>query len=663
MKWKLIIALVFCIPLMPLTWRGLSMTGQNIPGNTNIRPGTTNVLVYKFRVNNSGAGQTNWNGYYYPYLFSTTFYNNGPLPSSNIAAVHFYYSTNGQFGADAIEARSANYCIPYLMRNFNADYSPTIFRADNYCYVGPDLGIHLSNNQQYFCYVTIDASTNLPDNTTMTVKCPGPYGTRWWGYYLEGGFDFDGNAGDVTISVTNILQLKTDVIATRLKVTSVPTIASKNVAFDVKLIAVDAYGNWDLDFTKTAQIYFVLTNVDPTPYSAAMGGVLHSSGSKANFTASITNTYVNECVISNAGMYQILAIDGSSSVTMATSSVIIVQPDIHHFDMFDQASNNIDGRSFTAGTPIFQSGVTNLLVIARDAVGNRFTGYSGTVYFSCDDPRRRYSIPFDGSMSNLTIAPASTGLTNIGGSNFVFYSTGQFALSVIDTNNGIKSDVRINIGAGAPSFFGITGLESYQARAPMKFTLSVYDQYTNVVSWFNGVFSLTMRWSNDNTLYTNFVISNGSNFLNGVYQGSATTGPFIRDPGTFILTLTLDGYPAVTTNLYARFTLNGDETALSVGNNFITPGSAIRVVEIFGQNKNPETISVVVTVYDSSGRRVKEFPPQDLPTGITTLSSWDLANTAGRQVAAGLYLIRIQPKDAAKQNILPPATKKVVVVR
>ena len=234
---------------------------------------------------------------------------------------------------------------------------------------------------------------------------------------------------------------------------------------------------------------------------------------------------------------------------------------------------------------------------------------------------------------------------------------------MVDPTNEIKSDFLLNVLADDPVFMVPTVVDSYGARAPMKLRLTLYDQYTNEVTWFNGAFTLSMKYRADNAVYTNFTVMGGAMFSNGRHQGSTVVGPYVRDPGDFVMTFTLVTNTNITTNFNVKITLNGDETALSLGNNYITPGNPIRFVEIFGQNKNTETIPVIVTVYDSSGRRVKEFAPQNLVTGFTSLLPWDLKNTAGKQVSAGLYLIRIQPENSAKQNILPPTTKKVVIVR
>jgi FlgD Ig-like domain len=55
----------------------------------------------------------------------------------------------------------------------------------------------------------------------------------------------------------------------------------------------------------------------------------------------------------------------------------------------------------------------------------------------------------------------------------------------------------------------------------------------------------------------------------------------------------------------------------------------------------PEALNVSVSVYDVSGRKIAQLEDRYRLAGIHTLT-WDAKDDIGRQVASGMYLLRIQ---------------------
>ena len=58
-------------------------------------------------------------------------------------------------------------------------------------------------------------------------------------------------------------------------------------------------------------------------------------------------------------------------------------------------------------------------------------------------------------------------------------------------------------------------------------------------------------------------------------------------------------------------------------------------------------MDAAVRVYDLAGRSVRALSTGALPAGETVLR-WDLRNRAGRDVAAGVYLVRLETPLGAR---------------
>ena len=99
---------------------------------------------------------------------------------------------------------------------------------------------------------------------------------------------------------------------------------------------------------------------------------------------------------------------------------------------------------------------------------------------------------------------------------------------------------------------------------------------------------------------------------------------------------------------------NNSQAVSLLGKEITTNGNFLQLVE--GEpigcdfSLARDAAEVVVSIYDSTGKFVKEFTVKNLPAGRQTLD-WDGTGKDGHPVKAGNYSFEIQAADANDQNV------------
>lgn len=613
-------------------------TPANLPGHGAISPGQTNVPIFRLVATQNNDAATG----IFPYIYHINFLKTGALPAGAFRQLRVYYDFDGAWmSGDEREMTTAQICHSGTNALFDQNYSPNNFGFDGFSYVGPNLNLYLGTGQTIYLYLVADFSTTLPDLTGFGVTI------NTWNIFFRYGVDYSGNTGAALVQGYDT-PLLTRVAGTRLAATGTPIVASKNVAFDVTVRALDAYGNQDTRYTNG--IYFVLTNLSPTVYSAGMASVLHGAGNPITLSGG-SNTFAGECTISNAGLYQLLVMSTNGDLLAGASSNILVEPELHHFDIVDQSGRDINKRVFVAGLPLSQQGVTNLRVVSRNYSGGPYTNYQGLVYFGTDDPLRGYSIPYDNNPATAptTGTPDKHAFTlgqssiSLSGDQILFTHAGAFNFFVYDDALGVKSDIPIIVSAAAPARLQARMKASFGVNEAIQFKLQAYDAWDNPVDWFNGDLGVTLNDRNTGAPFFDFSLPAAMKIAWGQCD-AGSNGPMVRQPGAFDLTLSLSTNAAVKYTLPIAITLSFDQNqALAIANNYIRQGSA-PYAEILGRNEGAETDTVTVTIYDSYGRKVREYPRLALYPGVQVLARWDLRDSRQLPVASGRYQVLMTGK-------------------
>jgi len=620
-----------------------------IAGDTNIYPGKTNVLLFRlYGTNNQGQS----NGYF-PHLYQIDYLLNG-ISGAFIERVHFYYDTDGVWNnGNESEARTNNQCRSGVFFDYN--YSPNKFGLNGYSYIGPDLGIFVPYHDGRYFYLTADMKTNMPDATAFSVTIP-PYCI--WNY---AGHDWYVD-GSKTQSLSAPGEFRTSVTADRLLVNGVPRIAVKNGSFSVTVTAVDQHGNHDVNYTNG--IAFFLTNIAPTQWSAQMGSVKNHSLNPVMLNSG-SNTFAGQCIISNEGIFRVVAYTTNGGLIQGLSDIILVEPEIHHFDLADQNNLNIGGRIFQSGTALPAYGITNLIVSARDYTGSLLTNYTGSVHFGMDDPIKYYSLPWD---NNPATAPTTgtndrlaftfgSGTNIVSAENIYFYKSGSFKLYIYDEQRGVKSDFDLRITSGLPHAISAVIKDTCGTEEPMVCELTVYDYWSNVTDWFSGdvrvsTFGLDNGKSNFHTNKIPLVITAGKLSI------GKNAGLIINSPGRCSMVFTLADYPSVrsTNTITVNLTDSASSVLLSTGT-FFEPGNKLTEARIFCRNDLKKTIQTDVAVFNAAGKEIYRFSPQSIPGGTHELKSWPLIMQNGTAAASGLYFIVLKTEEGSQ------VTSKIVIVR
>jgi hypothetical protein len=122
-------------------------------------------------------------------------------------------------------------------------------------------------------------------------------------------------------------------------------------------------------------------------------------------------------------------------------------------------------------------------VTALDAYGNVATGYTGTVHVTSSDP--------------IAVLPADYTFTATDAGVHVFRANlvqaGAHSLTVTDTATPTLtgSQTGITVTPAAPTWFIITASPSAQAGVPVTITVTVLDDFDNIVTGYTGTIHFT----------------------------------------------------------------------------------------------------------------------------------------------------------------------------
>jgi len=317
------------------------------------------------------------------------------------------------------------------------------------------------------------------------------------------------------ISVTNSFSVTANFAINRLEFSVQPTntIAGDNIIFTVRIR--DVYGN-----TMTNSDQDVTIDIGTNPVGGTLSGtkVLHIT----NGVASSALVWVNK--VGNG--YTLTA--SSSPLTGATSGSFNITPAaIDHFTVIGITD------------PVMAGTTTTPVVTAYDQYNNIKTNYTGTIVFSSSETHHAEEI----YPANYTFVQTDNGTkTFING--VTLKTTGERSVTVTgDTKTG--SQTAITVTPAPIHYFTLAANGTITAGTPFTVTATVYDEYGNVKTNYDG--SNSVMWTSTATSSFNgtarIIPANGDQTFNA---GVATIGgfTFFNSHETPTITIT-DGPSAV----------------------------------------------------------------------------------------------------------------------
>ncbi len=248
--------------------------------------------------------------------------------------------------------------------------------------------------------------------------------------------------------------------ATHFTVTA-PSSASRGVAFDITVTALDSFNNVATGYVGT--VHFTTTDM-------GMGVVV-----PANYTFVAgdngVHTFTGGVTLVTAGNQTVTATDTTTSTITGTSAAIAVTAPAAatHFGVTAPATASVGSAvSFT--------------VTALDASNNPTTGYTGTVHFTSTD--------------GTATLPANAMLTNgVGTFNVTFQTAGNQTVTATDTTTssitGTSNTVMVSTSSNPATHFLVSAPSSATAGAAFSFTVTALDASNNPVSGYLGTVHFT----------------------------------------------------------------------------------------------------------------------------------------------------------------------------
>lgn len=639
---NLIFFIIIPLNLRAYYWGTTGFSAQAINSSLSNLPGTTNIMIHKIRVRNTGDSTNDFTyptNKAYPHLYEIEFENIGTLPSSNILRARLWYDEDGIWNnGDEKECNTAYECQSNVL--FDADYSPIVFgHSSDIAYFGPNLNIFIASNKTYYLYLTVDLSTNIIDNASLDTKTVNNEtlihaGGDWYFYR----------------TITNIInspgQITTAVHATNLKIENEPTLVNINKGFSLTVSARDKYGNIDKDYTNS--VYFMATNIPPTPYEPPFAFISNTHLNPYKFTAGDNGYHIfttNAFKFLKTGVYKIQVSDGTLNDDW--SSEISASPEVHHFNISDHDDNNLSSFLITAGLSFKESGITNIKVSARNYVDAIVDNYQGDLYFILETPSSLYQnkIPYDNDSSTLPttsstdrFAITNNGYQLIDADYFCIYNAGNNKLRVID-EFGFKGEVNLSIVPDVAYQFNIQSDTPLLSGEPFRFYIELTDKWSNVVDASDEIEITIFKNKspfNDHTIPESAVLEHGKKYF------EKEDNIKVIEPGTY----TIKVKDKDKTNITYEGTITvemGAKNYLNIINNYVKPGE-IKEVPIYYNNPYNEIVTVNIKIFDIRGNLIKKFNPIEIPSGPSKADIWDLKNDSSNEVSPGIYIV--QTKDS-----------------
>ncbi|MBN1899662.1 MAG: hypothetical protein JW827_12885, partial [Spirochaetes bacterium] len=588
---RIIIILIFCCVLSSVAkakyWGSTQITAQTIPASLSNYPGTTNILIHKLRMRNTGDATNDFaypTNKAYPHIYEIQFLNLGTLPSSNIKRLRLWWDYDGTWNGNERECNTNYFCQTNV--RFERNFSPTSFgSSSDIAYFGPDLNIFFQPNVNYYFYLMADLSTNILDNRSLDCE------TVHYGVFVHAGDDWYFYSR-VTNLINSPYMITTETKATNLHIEDEPTLVNINQGFSLTVRAKDRYGNIDEDYVNS--VYFTATNVPPTPYTPPVAFISNTNLNPYTFTGGDAGSHIfsSNCFkFYYPGVFKLRVTDGILNDDW--SEEISAAPAIHHFDILDDKDQSLSSFSITAGKSFSNSGITNVKVSAKNYVGSLVGDYTGILYFLLESPSSLYTnhIPYDNNPATPPTTAAidkfeilNNGFTNINGNNFIIYNAGNNKLTVFDTF-GFKGEVNLVIVPDVPVKFNAQMDSSILAGSPFQLYIALSDKWNNTVPLNHKV---KIEVFKDGKGFTKHTFPEQIQLSSGIKYFTAEENLKILESGTVTVKLTdLDD-----TSIVSEHTIQVDISAkkeLSILQNYITPGET-KEVPIYYNNTYEENI-------------------------------------------------------------------------
>jgi fibronectin type 3 domain-containing protein len=316
------------------------------------------------------------------------------------------------------------------------------------------------------------------------------------------------DSANSTLSASQTNILVSPASASRIVFSGSPSSTVAGTSLPITVTLYDPNGNVATNYTGTIQF----SSSDPQA----------SLPSQYVFTAADAGTHTFAAALKTAGLQSITATDALNASLQGTDSNITVTP---------AATSTFVVSGFPA---TLTAGTTQpFQVIAEDPYGNRTPGYTGTVRFSSTDTKAGLPANFVFTSANAGEATFSAQLK----------TAGSQTISVSDINHsavyGSVSGILVTAGAAAKIGIGAfpTSIKAGVAHA---FTVTIRDQFNNIVTNFTGTVQIT---SSDPlaVLPANYVFTAADQGTHNYSPGATfeTVGP--QD-----LSATVIGMPALT---------------------------------------------------------------------------------------------------------------------
>jgi hypothetical protein len=347
-------------------------------------------------------------------------------------------------------------------------------------------------------WTSTDSAAVLPPDYTFTAA---DHGTHAFPITLT-------TAGPQTLSATDTL---TGSLTTQAGVTvtpaattrfalSAPANVTANVAFNVTVVAEDAYANTTTNYTGTVRF----GSTDPA-------AVLPDH---YTFTAGDAGAHTFLVTLKNDGVQSVSATDTTLSSLTGSATV----NDTGLFKITAPAN-------VTAGAPF------SITVTALNGLGTTATNYTGTVQFTSSD--HHATLP-----AHYRFTPADQGV-HVFTSAVTLFTAGNQTVTAADTVNAPSTaSATIAVTASPATHFRISAPASKTAGAPFVFTVAALDAFNNLARTYTG----TVHFTSSDPLAglpadaTFTLASNGSLTLAAIFYTAASQSLTATDTATPTIT-------------------------------------------------------------------------------------------------------------------------------
>lgn len=391
--------------------------------------------------------------------------------------------------------------------------------------------------------------------------------------------------------------------------------------------APDGSGSEITTHTMTADDTFTMYAVSFDQYGNAIGNI-SVTWSSSGLTPALSGTGTSKTFSpTTAPASGNVSIDDGSGHTDSTGTITVNPGAAATFTVIAPASA-------TAGTSFNLTSIT-----AKDADGNTATGYNGAKTLS-------YSGPSNGSESGSPSYTTDVNFTNgVATTTLATMLVKAETVKITATQGSISGQSEdIVVSGSSPTHLHVSAPATATAGVSFNLTsITAHDAYGNVATSYSG--GKTINYSGpsagplgDNPSYTTSV-----NFTDGVSDTALATTLFKRESA--VITANDGTYSGVSENISVGAGtagsieyVSGDNQTGVVSQNLANP-LVVRVLDIFGNNKDGYTVQWTVTGGDGSVLPSSSITASD----GTTQTAWKIGPYAGSSIngaearATGLF--------------------------